>query len=471
MAERSIRRLLLGWLVAPVATVIVAHGVASYGTAVTVAAEAYDRALLDPALALAQRLSAAEGPVELDIPVVAGEMLRVDASDRVYFAVSARGKLLGGQADLPPPPTLPVEGRPMFYDGAIRAEPVRVAAILVPFAEGPVLVQVAETLVKRQRLVRQLLLTNAVLGLLFFVAALAVVWFGVTRGLRPLDALRAELAARPPRDLRPVGEARAPAEVRPLVQELNRMLGRLAESIEAQQRFVADAAHQLRTPLAALQAQVEAARREGLPDELAPTVERLSAATRRAAHLTRQLLTLAAIAPPAERPFAAEPADLAVLAQAGVTDWLARADGKQVDLGFELEAAPVEGEPQLLGELAANLLDNALNYTPAGGEVTLRTGRRNGRSFLEVEDSGPGIPESERAQVFERFHRVRGTIGEGTGLGLAIVRQIADRHGASVDIRTPRSGAGTVVGVSFPLPEPRDGSPEARRPDAPRAAE
>jgi two-component system sensor histidine kinase TctE len=239
-----------------------------------------------------------------------------------------------------------------------------------------------------------------------------------------------------------------------------------------QQRFVGDAAHQLRTPLAALQAQVEAARREGLPPELAPTVDRLYAATRRAAHLARQLLTLAAIAPPAERPFAAEPADLAEVAQAGVTDWVTRADGKRVDLGFELAAAPVEGEPQLLGELAANLLENALNYTPAGGEVTVRTGNRDGHSFLEVEDSGPGIPESERERVFERFHRVGGTTGEGTGLGLAIVREIARRHGADVDIRTPPSGAGTVVAVSFPAPRGRhDGVPASRRTVGSRAAE
>jgi two-component system sensor histidine kinase TctE len=462
VAERSIRRLLLGWLVAPVALVLVASEVASYATALTIASEAYDRALLDPALALAQRLSAVEGPVELDLPAAAVEVLRVDATDRVYFAVSVRGELLGGQAELPPPPTLPEAGAPVFYDGTIRAEPVRVAAILVPFAQGPVLVQVAETRVKRNRLVRQLLLTNGALEALFFVVALAVVWIGVTRGLKPLDELRAELAARSPRDLRPVAEASAPAEVRPLVQELNRMLGRLAESIEAQQRFVADAAHQLRTPLAALQAQVEAARREGLPPELAPTVDRLSAATRRAAHLARQLLTLAAIAPPTERPFAAEPADLAQVAQAGVTDWLARADGKLVDLGFELEAAPVVGEPQLLGELAANLLENALNYTPAGGAVTVRTGRRNGASYLEVEDSGPGIPEAERDRVFERFHRVRGTVGEGTGLGLAIVREIARRHGAGVDIRTPASGTGTVVAVSFPAASGGDRSPGSR---------
>lgn len=449
-STRSIRRRLLGWLLVPLAIVLVASAVASYRAALTIASDAYDRALLDPALAIAQRLSAAEGRVELDLSPATLDLLRVDASDRVFFAVTAQGKVIAGEPDLPRPPEAPEEGAPVFYDGTIGAEPVRVAAMIVPFADGPVLIQIAETRVKHNRLVRQLLLSSAAPEVLFFLTSLAVVWFGVGRGLAPLNDLRTELAARSSRDLRPLADSRTPEEVQPLVQELNRLLGRLAESVEAQQRFVADAAHQLRTPLAALQAQVEAARREGLPPELAPTVDRLYAATRRAAHLARQLLTLAAVTSSAERPFAPEPTDLAEVAQRRVADWLVRADGGRIDLGFELEAAPVQGEPQLLGELAANLLDNALNYTPPGGEVTLRTGRRNGRSFLEVEDNGPGIPEAERELVFERFHRVRGTQGEGTGLGLAIVREIAYRHGAEVDIYTPALGTGTVVAVRFP---------------------
>jgi two-component system sensor histidine kinase TctE len=449
-AERRIRTLLLGWLLVPLALVLGASAVASYTTALRIATEAYDRALLDPALAIAQRLSAPEGRVELDLPAAALEMLRVDAADRVFFAVSTRGRLIAGETDLPAPPEPSAEGLPVFYDSQFRNERLRVAALTVPFAEGPVVIQVAETVVKRDRLVRQLLLSSAAPELLFFVAALAVVWFGVTRGLAPLDDLRAELASRSPRDLRPLAEAGAADEIRPLVIELNELLRRLAESIDVQQRFVADAAHQLRTPLAALQAQVEAARHERLSPELAATVDHLHAAARRAAHLARQLLTLAAIDPSADRPFAPEAADLAQVAQSGVTDWLARADGKRVDLGFELDPAPVHGEPQLLGELAANLLENALNYTPPGGEVTLRTGRRDGHAFLEVEDNGPGIPESERERVFERFHRVRGTPGEGTGLGLAIVREIAHLHRARVDIHGAASGTGTVVAVSFP---------------------
>lgn len=449
-AERRIRTLLLGWLLVPLALVLAASAVASYTTALRIATEAYDRALLDPALAIAQRLSAADGPVELDLSPAALEALRVDSADRVYFAVTARGRLVAGQADMPAPPEAPAEGAPVFYDGIVRGEPVRVAAIATPFADGPALITVAETLGKRERMVRQLLASSALPELAFFVVALAVVWYGVGRGLAPLEDLRAELAGRAPRDLRPVAEDRAPVEVRPLVQALNDLLRRLGESIDAQQRFVADAAHQLRTPLAALQAQVDAARREPMPAELAATVDHLRAAARRAAHLSQQLLTLAAVEPSAERPFAPEPTDLAAVTQGRVADWVARADTKAIDLGFDLEPAPVAGEPGLLGELAANLIDNALHYTPRGGEVTLRTGRRDGCAFLEVEDNGPGIPAAERERVFERFHRVKGTSGEGTGLGLAIVREIAHRHGATVELGAPAARAGTVIAVSFP---------------------
>jgi two-component system sensor histidine kinase TctE len=448
--ERAIRTLLLGWLLVPLALVLGASAVASYTTALRIASEAYDRALLDPVLAIAQRLSAPDGRIELDLSPAQLELLRVDATDRVFFAVTAHGQLIAGQSGLPPAPAERAEGAPVFYDGVINGEPVRIASMTVPFAAEPALIRVAETRVKRERMVRQLLASTALPELAFFVVAVTVVWYGVGRGLAPLERLRAELARRAPRDLRPVAEDTAPAEVRPLVQALNDLLRRLGESIDAQQRFVADAAHQLRTPLAALQAQVDAARREPMPSELAATVAHLHAAARRAAHLARQLLTLAAVEPSTGRPFAPERTDLAALTQARVSDWVARADTKAIDLGFELQPAPVAGEPDLLAELAANLVDNALHYTPRGGEVTLRTGRRDGHSFLEIEDNGPGIPPGDRDRVLERFHRVKGTPGEGSGLGLAIVREIAYRHGGTVEIGAPAAAGGTIVAVSFP---------------------
>jgi two-component system sensor histidine kinase TctE len=449
-ADRSIRRLLLLWLLVPLAGVLVASAVAAYRNAVAIGSEAYDRALLDPALAIAERLRVNADAIELAMPAGALDVLRVDAVDRVYFSVRAHERVLAGSSELGPPAFPPEIGSPAFYDAQVRGAAVRVAAIAVPVGAEIVTVQVAETRGKRDRVVRQALLSHAVPDAIFLTVALGVVWFGVARGLAPLDKLRAELAARSHRDLRPVPEGQAPEEVRPLVRELNNLLARLSGSIEAQQRFVADAAHQLRTPLAALQAQVEAARRGPVPPDLAPMFDQLLAATRRTAHLARQLLTLAAVDPAAERAFAPVELDLAAVLHEGVAEWVARADAKRIDLGFELEPARVDGEALLVRELAANLIDNALNYTPAGGEVTVRTGARDGQPFLEIEDDGPGIPEAEREPVFERFLRIKGTPGEGSGLGLAIVREIADRHGATAAIDVPAAGRGTIVRVIFP---------------------
>ncbi|HSD52803.1 MAG TPA: sensor histidine kinase N-terminal domain-containing protein [Burkholderiales bacterium] len=450
--DSSIRRLLLRWLLLPLALVLFASATAAYRNAVAIASDAYDRALVDPALAIAQHLRSNADAIELEMPAGTLEALRVDASDRVYFAIRAGDRVIAGQSDLAPPPVPPEEGFPVFYDARVAGLPVRVAAITVSLGTNSATVQVAETRVKRDRLVRQALLSHTVPEVAFLAVALGVVWFGVARGLAPLDKLRAELAARSHRDLRPVPEEHAPEEVRPLVRELNNLLARLASSIDVQQRFVADAAHQLRTPLAALQAQVEAARRGPVPPELLATFDQLLAATRRTAHLARQLLTLAAVDPAAERPFDPVSLDLADVLHETVPDWVARADAKRIDLGFELGHAAVRGEALLLRELTANLIDNALNYTPPGGEVTVRTGVRDRESYLEVEDNGPGIPESEREQVFERFHRVRGTPGEGSGLGLAIVREVARQHGARVAVRAPATGLGAIFGVSFPLP-------------------
>lgn len=433
----------------PLVVVLVASGIATYTSALHLATEAYDRSLLDPALAIATRLREGVAGVEIDLPASALDALRVDSSDRLFFSVSAGGRLLAGHDALPAPPTEVSADAPLFYDTVYRGEPVRIAALSVPSPAGPVLVQAAETRVKRDRLARRVLIAHAGVELLVLAVALAAVWIGVGRGLAPIEKLRAEIATRSHRDLRPVPESKAPDEVRPLVRELNQLLARLAESNELQQQFVADAAHQLRTPLAALQAQVEAARGEGLPPHLANTVDQLHAATRRAAHLARQLLTLASVDPSAERPYSPQAADLADLVQRDLSEWILRADAGGIDLGFELEHAPVSGEPALLQELAANLLDNAVKYSPPGGVVTLRTGQRNGGAFLEVQDNGPGIPEAEREWVFERFHRVKGTSVPGAGLGLAIVREIAHRHAATIELGVP-AGGGTRVTVYFP---------------------
>jgi two-component system sensor histidine kinase TctE len=448
--ERSVRGRLLVWLLGLLALLLVATAVAAYRTALGLATDAYDRSLLDPALAIAQRLRFQGSSVALDMPEEALEALRVDTSDRLFFSVVDQGRVVIGPQAVPPPPAMPTAGTPLFYDTVVHEQPVRVAALAVASPHGPVLVQAAETLVKRKRLVDNVLIAYAALGVAIFAVAFFAVWIGVARGLAPLDKLRAELATRSHRDLRPLAESQAPDEVRPLVREMNELLRRLAVAMELQQQFVADAAHQLRTPLAALQAQIDAARGEALAPALAHTVEQLHAASVRAGHLVRQLLTLASVDPSAERPYSPQSVDVAALLQRHVSEWVAQADARRIDLGFELAQAPARAEAELVVEAAANLVDNALKYCAEGGVVTVRTGTREGAAYLEVEDNGPGIPAHERSQVFERFHRVKGTRGAGTGLGLAIVREIANRHAATVELGGGSAGRGTRVALIFP---------------------
>jgi len=325
---------------------------------------------------------------------------------------------------------------------------VRIAARAVRVETGTAIVQVAETLIKRDKLVLELLVASTVPQVLIAFAAVALLWLGIGQGLRPLDRLRGEIAARSPRDLRPFSERDKPQEVHSLVAALNQLLSRLNAAIASQQRFIANAAHQLRTPLAGLKTHAELARREPSTSELRSLLDMIAAETQRTSHLVNQLLTLAR-AEPGESP-GGQPVNLHEIVGRDVRDWVQRAVGKNIDLGFELEDAWTLGEPLLLRELAANLLDNALAYTQAGGSVTVRTGVRNGESVLEVEDNGPGIPEAEREKVFERFYRVPATGGEGCGLGLSIVSEIAERHSARIELADSAGGRGTLIRAVFP---------------------
>ena len=281
-------------------------------------------------------------------------------------------------------------------------------------------------------------------------AAAALFWFGIRRSLAPLDRLRDEIEHRSPADLAPVASSATPLEVKPLVTALNQLLSRLQEALGTQQRFIANAAHQLRTPLAGLKMHVALARREVQTGEARALIDMIASETERASHLANQLLTLARAEPSSSLQGARQPVNLHDVASRAVQGWVPRALARGIDLGFELQDAWSLGDPLLLRELLANLVDNAINYTPSGGNVTVRTRVDGGAAVLEVEDCGPGIPESEHERVFERFYRLPGTGGEGCGLGLAIVREIAERHGARVQLATPVSGTGTVARVSFP---------------------
>lgn len=450
--NKSLRRLLMGWLLPALIALLLAGALTAYLVALHNANRAYDRALLDTSLAIAAQVKIEQGRTRLELPSVAQKVLLTDKYDQVYYlAVGPQGEFLAGHKGLPLPPARPADRNWIYYDGYYLGRPVRVAALFSPAAGGEIQVMAAETLVKRNNLLGEILFGMLVPEILLGLAVVALVWFGIERGLAPLNRLRQEIAARSSQDLRPVPEEHAPEEVRPVVHEINALLARLDETLTAQRRFISNAAHQIRTPIAALQAQLDAARRESDPAELHATLERVHAAAGRTAHLTHQLLTLARVEPGGQPPAEPQPVELDELVSSAAADWMPQALAKNIDLGFELAPAPLSGNPLLLREMLANLVDNALRYTPAGGQVTVRTRRNDTEALLTIEDNGPGIPAAERDRILERFYRVPGSPGDGCGLGLAIVQEIARGHGATVEIGTPPCGRGTIAQVRFPL--------------------
>ena len=341
-------------------------------------------------------------------------------------------------------------GSRSFFDGVSDGQDIRIAAHRT--ASGYV-VQVGETLHKRNRLIGEILVAEFVPTLLVAIAATALAWLGVAHGLRPLEELRLELMRRAPRDLRPLSDAAAPVETAPVVEAFNSLLSQVRDASTMQQRFLANAAHQLRTPLAGLQMHLELLLRRELAPEVRAEVERMHGATVRASRLANQLLALARVESAPEHGREFERIDLLTIADAAAREWAPRAHAADIDLGFALESAELRGDPLLLPELVDNLLDNALRYTAPGGAVTVRTGCHDGSPFLCVEDTGPGIPESERGKVLERFYRVPGTPGEGSGLGLAIVQEVVARHRGVLDIDVPTGHSGTRFCVRFPAAE------------------
>lgn len=453
----SLRGQLLLWLFVPLGILWPLGGTVAYFMAKGFANSAYDRFLLDSARALAAQVKAAGPTARLDLPPVAMDILRYDPTDRVYFRVTGRdGKLVAGDQDFPAPPAgLVPDDRPVFYDGRLHGEAVRVAALFLPAGRDPaggrVLVQMAETLVKRDQLTREIL-SGMVLPQVFLILLAALfVWQGVGRGLRPLNRVREAIAHRSHRDLSPLAEQNAPEEVRPLLHAINDLMVRLAKALGTQRRFVADAAHQLRTPLAGLKTQTELALRQTDPESVRHALGQLAAGAERTIRLANQLLALARAEPEAVRSDHRQRLDLAELARRVGAEWVPEALKKEIDLGFERPdgTLPIRGDPLLLREALVNLLDNAIRYTPKGGKVTIRVAGRK-RPVLTVEDDGPGIPEAERDRVFERFYRVLGNEADGSGLGLAIVREIVLAHGAEIRLAAGPAGRGSAVSVSFP---------------------
>jgi two-component system sensor histidine kinase TctE len=447
----SIRRSLLWWLLLPLVVLVPVAAALLYGLTVRPALDSLDRALSGTAVALANLLVDEGGRVRLTLNEQTALALRTDPYDRVWFAVTdGAGALLAGDAELAQHHA-PLPARQWrFFDAQLHGEPVRVAAYGGPCGVGascPVLV--AESVGKRSEAQRRVLIGAALTMLLLAVALVVLGRIAVGRSLRPLLRLGRDIEHRSPENLHALDAAGVPEEAQTMVVALNHLLDRLRNASLAQQQFIADAAHQLRTPLAALQVDSELAMMEAHPPAVQATLQHLHASAARAARLAQQLLVLAR-AEDASHSTEREPVDLKVLCAELAQEWIRPAHTAGVDLGFELEPAMVSGRAFQLRELLGNLLHNTLEHAGRGAHVTVRCGVLEGRPVLEVEDNGPGIPGAERERVWQRFQRGPQAAGTGSGLGLAIVRHIALGHGAQAELREGAQGRGLCVRILFP---------------------
>ena len=460
---RSLFSEILDWMLAPLLLLWPISVTLTYVGVESIANAPFDRSLGDTVSLLAYHVRDSGGKVSLDLSVPAGELLHDDGTGSVAFMVlGARKEFVAGDRDLPIPPEdeIPRPHQIHYRFDRLNGTDMRFAHTWVELRRdgGPAyaLVQVAETLDKRTQLANEIITGVMVPQFVILPIAVLLVWFGLTRGLAPLSTLQAHIRARKPDDLSPIDTRAAPDEISPVVASFNELLQRLALNIKLQQRFLADAAHQMKTPLAGLRTQAELALRETDPQELKRSLRQISGATERATHLINQLLALARAEHLANDPAALRVIDLGPVARELVQALVPEAIARRLDLGFEETEQPVRvfGAPMLVRELLKNLVDNAIRYTPAGGSITVRIRQERGAAFLEVEDTGPGIPVNERRHVFDRFYRILGTNVDGSGLGLAIVREIAERHGALLRVSfNPNSTdplwPGTLISVEF----------------------
>ena len=474
--QRSLFGEILDWMLTPLLLLWPLSLALTWLVAQNLANKPFDRALVYNVQALAQFIQVMPGPrARFSLPQPASELLRADDSDNVYYQVlGASGEFLSGERELPAPDAEgepPYDGEPQLRDAEFRGLPVRVAHLWVRIdgAPRPALVQVAETREKRSVLAAEII--KGVMLPQFAILPLAVllVWLALLRGIKPLSELEERIRARRPDDLSPLDEHAVPQEVAPLVASVNDLLERLEDSIAMQKRFLADAAHQLKTPLAGLRMQADLAQREGSSaEDLKQSLQQIGLASVRATHTVNQLLALAR-AEAGGAALSRLPCDMARLIMEVVQDSVPRAMEKHIDLGYE-GAAPgaadvmLSGNPTLLKELVRNLVDNAINYTPSTdvrpGIITARllTDPFGQVLVLQVEDNGPGIPESERELVFQPFYRVLGTNVDGSGLGLPIVMEIAQQHAATVTIEEARPGQqppGACFSVRFVVGDDR----------------
>ncbi|NOT83638.1 MAG: sensor histidine kinase [Methylococcaceae bacterium] len=473
VANPSLKTKLLLQLAVPLLFFMLVESVMSYFVTLHYVNDAYDGWLLDSARSLAQEVKLQNGKVVVELPPAALEIFKWDDEDKTYFKViSESDKLIAGDAKVPDPrhiapaPTLTfwqklgkLRGdppaldwsKPIFLNHALYGEPIRVVTMLLTLPQSPekLYVAVAETEHKRRRMMLDILLADLLPQTLLLLFVGVYLLTGVKRGLQPLHNLTNEIAKRSPRDLHPIPDTHIVKEVQTLIHTINDLFGRLSLAIATQERFIANAAHQLRTPLAGLKLQAERALREQDINAMQPALVHIQNSADRLSHLTSQLLVLARTEPN-QHTYELRPLALDIFTREICMDWVPKALERKMELNFACPETPtmIMADALLLRELLVNLLDNAIAYGVEKGTVTVNI-LNHPQPQLTIMDDGVGIAVTEMDKVFERFYRVPGSSGNGCGLGLAIVKEIADLHGAELRLNRLNTGGGTQIEVIF----------------------
>ncbi|WP_047540066.1 sensor histidine kinase [Methylotenera versatilis] len=453
--QNSLKNQLFRWLLLLLLPLIFISIIAGYFLANHFTNQVYDKSLYRTALALAGQVDTETPEIQVHLPKIARDLLEFDEDDDVYFRIiGPNGDLVSTHTSLPLPKKYPAADRFFYYETSLNNEDLRVIIYALPKAQNnqkDIYILVGETQQKRMQMADEIILSMLLPQLLIGLLVGALLFFGIKRGLMPLEKLKTELITRNSNDLSPVDHSAAPTELKPLLESFNDLLAKVANNIAKQQRFIADASHQLRTPLAGLKTQAELALREQSPDKIAHALNQINVASGNLSHLVSQLLSLTKAEPSGSVFLETETLDFSQLAQLTTADWVVAALEKNIDLGFIAadKNLLIKGNAVLLRELMNNLIENAILYTANGGNITVGIKREANDILLYVQDDGIGIAPDQQDLVFERFYRVLGTQQTGCGLGLTIVQEIAERHSATVSIDSKGEGLGSLFTVRF----------------------
>jgi two-component system, OmpR family, sensor histidine kinase TctE len=444
----SISRQLIIWLAVPLMLLALCGALVHYFNNVAPGVISSDRRLKEATNALMRRVQVADGQLTLDANPSGGPAPPVP--DFVKYAVrDPQGHLLIGDPQIPAVPMNSANAQ-LLAMAQIDHRSARTLTTRFDTRAGVVIITVADARPTAEPAARFGFMSTLLWDFVQLDITLVLVWVGIQIGLRPVRRLRDEIAARSPLDLRPIVESSVPREIAPVVVKLNRLFTMLRSSVQSQQQFIANTAHQLRTPITGMQAQLDILIGEPAAQPISGRLRTLQESVRQLAHSSNQLLSLGRADPAANMAAKNQSVVLSAIVGEVVAKFIDRALQSNVDLGVEVQPVSILADPSLLDDLLSNLVDNALKYTPAGGSITVSAGARNGSPYLAVDDNGPGIPEGERQRVRQRFYRLPNSPGHGSGLGLAIVDEIAQLYGASMTIGPGSSGRGTKVLVQFP---------------------